>query len=91
MTTGRDAVIDERTTLADRPVPAGATAAELRDRFARLLRLDQRLHWLAGEAADLGLAASWLRLESVDDDVDEAIAAVRWHLRAGDVSPEGPR
>ncbi len=64
-------------TLTDRPVPVGATAGELRER-----------HWLAGEASDLGLGASWLRLEGIDDDVDQAITAVRRELRAGDVSPE---
>ncbi|MDP9365919.1 MAG: hypothetical protein M3Q10_17155 [Chloroflexota bacterium] len=90
MTTGRAAPIDETLVLADRPVPEGADAAELRDRLARLLRLDQRLHWLAGEASDLGLAASWLRLEGVDDDIDQAIAAVRRELRAGDVPPGVP-
>ncbi len=84
MTTGRDVVIDERLTLIDRVVPAGATVAELCERLARLLRLDQRLHWLAAEASDLGLGASWIRLEGVDDDVDQAIDAVRRELRAAD-------
>lgn len=91
MTTGRAAPIDEALILADRPVPEGVGAAELRDRLARLLRLDQRLHWLAGEASDLGLDASWLRLEGVDDDIDDAIAAVRAELRRvsdpGAISP----
>ena len=73
MTTGRAAVIDERMILADRPVPVGVTAGELRERLIRLLRLDQRLHWLAGEASDLGLAASWIRLEGVDDRSPEML------------------
>lgn len=86
--------IDERMTLTDRPLADVATTADLRERLARLLRLDQRLHWLAGEASDLGLAASWLRLEGVDDDVGDAIAAVRVELRRvadpGAVSPGVP-
>lgn len=84
--------IDERMTLTDRPLADVATPADLRERLARLLRLDQRLHWLCGEASALGLSASWTRLEGVDDDVDDAIAAVRAELRRAtdpDVYPRG--
>ncbi len=79
--TGRPRVINEQITLYDRPLADNLGDAELRGRLLRLLRLDAQPHLLCGEAYDLGLSASWIRLESVDDDIDRALAGLRAELR----------
>jgi len=75
--TGRPRVIDAWMTLRDTPISGEETAARLSTRLLRLQRVDETLHWLCGEVSDLGLGATWSRLESVDDDIDAAIAVLK--------------
>ena len=45
--------------------------------LARLSCVKEALQQLAFEASDLGLAATWLRLSSVEDDVGDAVIKVQ--------------
>ncbi len=63
--------------LDDIPLRQEMTQRERVDVLARLGRIEETLHQLAADVDDLGLSTSWLRLESVDDDIDDAIAKVK--------------
>ena len=67
--------------LVDVPLHPGMTQRERVEVLARLLCIEETLHRLAGDVADLGLDASRLRLEVVDDDIDDAIAKVTAVIR----------
>jgi hypothetical protein len=73
--------IDDEFWLHDNGVPDDTPTATLCTRLERLRWLEDTLHWAATEAAELGLGAPWMRIESADDGVDEAIADVRRQLR----------
>jgi len=62
--------------LDDIPLRPGLTPRECVVVLARLVCCEQMLQQLASDASDLGLAASWLRLSSIEDDVGDAIAKV---------------
>ena len=63
--------------LEDVPLREEMTQRQRVATLARLRRIEKALHRLAADAYSLGLAASWLRLEAVDDDIDDAIVAVQ--------------
>ncbi len=67
--------------LVDIPVHGDMTQRERIDVLARLVQIENTLHQLAADVSDLGLSASWLRLESVDDDIDDAIVKVKDAIR----------
>jgi len=62
--------------LDDIPLRPEMTQRERIVVLARLVCCEQMLQQLASDASDIGLAASWLRLASVEDDVGDAIAKV---------------
>ena len=69
--------------LEDVPLREKMTQRERVTVLARLLRIEETLHQLAADVDDLGLSATWLRLESVDDDIDDAIVKVTAAIGGG--------
>ncbi len=69
--------------LVDVPLHPEMTQRECIDVLARLVRIEATLHQLAADVSDVGLSASWLRLESVDDDIDDAIVRVKDAIGCG--------
>jgi len=81
-TTGRSYSFDnDFAPLVDTPLHTGMSQCERVHVLSRLLCIEETLHRLAADAADLGLDASRLRLEVVDDDIDDAIAKVTAVIR----------
>jgi len=81
-TTGSPYSFDvDMPALEDVPLHTGMSQRERVEVLARLLCIEETLHQLAAAAADLGLSASRLRLEVVDDDIDDAIAKVTAVIR----------
>jgi hypothetical protein len=74
---GRPHVFDrDFSPLDDIPIRSEMTSRERIVVLARLVCCEQMLHQLVSDASDLGLAATWLRLASVEDDVGDAIVKV---------------
>jgi len=67
--------------LDDIPLRPGLTPRECIVVLARLSCVKEALQQLAFEASDLGLAATWLRLSSVEDDVGDAITKVQYEIQ----------
>jgi len=81
-TTGRPYSFDnDFPPLVDAPLRQEMSQREHVYVLSRLLSIEGALHQLASDASDIGLAASWLRLESVDDDIDDAIEKVTAVIR----------
>jgi len=81
-TTGRSYSFDDDfPPLVDVPLRPKRSQREHVYVLSRLLSIEGALHQLASDASDAGLAASWLRLESVDDDIDDAIEKVTEAIR----------
>lgn len=82
VTTGSPYLFDcDFSPLEDTPLHPGMSQRQRVEVLARLLCIEETLHQLAAAAADLGLSASRLRLEVVDDDIDDAIAKVTAVIR----------
>ena len=82
VTTGRSYSFDnDFAPLVDVPLHPGMTQRECIDVLARLVRIEATLHQLAAAASDIGLSASWLRLEVVDDGIDDVIEKVTDAIR----------
>ncbi len=82
VTTGRPHSFDvDMPPLVDAPLHPGMSQRERVEVLSRLLCIEGTLHRLASDVSDIGLAASWLRLESVDDDIDTAIEKVTEAIR----------
>ena len=82
VTTGRPYSFDsDFDSLVDVPLRPGMSQREHVRVLSRLLCIEETLHRLASDVSDIGLAASWLRLESVDDDIDDAIENVTDAIR----------
>jgi hypothetical protein len=81
-TTGRPYSFDNGfAPLVDVPLRPEMSQREYINVLSRLLCIEATLHHLAADVSDIGLAASWLRLESVDDDIDDAIEKVTDAIR----------
>ncbi len=81
-TTGRPYSFDnDFPPLVDAPLRPEMSQREHVRVLSRLLCIEETLHRLASDVSDIGLAASWLRLESVDDDIDDAIEKVTEAIR----------
>jgi len=75
---GRPHVFDrDFSPLDDIPIRSEMTPRERVVVLARLSCVKEALQQLAFEASDLGLAATWLRLSSVEDDVGDAVIKVQ--------------
>lgn len=82
LTTGRPHSFDrDFSPLVDTPLRPEMSQRERVAALGRLLSIKETTQQLAFEASDLGLSASWLRLESIEDDVGDAIAKVTAVIR----------
>jgi hypothetical protein len=62
--------------LVDVPLHSGMTQRQRVAALSRLLCIKEATQKLAFAASDAGLAASWLRLSSIEDDVGDAVEKV---------------
>lgn len=78
----RRPIADLALVLHNQPIEPGMTPAEVVERTAKLREFDLRLHELADEALDLGMEDAWMRLMSIDEATDRALAMAERSLAA---------